>query len=288
MAENNTEDFEYHVVFPPTVSKATGDECFGDGQEDKSSHETVVVLLGWAGCLDKHLAKYSAIYQQKGYATIRYTAPTKHVFHQTEKMRETAMKILELLFDLGLEENNIFFHVFSNGGCFLYRFITEILHDHKSGELTMLRVCGCIYDSCPIDITLKNLFFARFNALTANTGGGLLTRIFSAVVILTGIIASFFYPPAWGNMKLWFSFMSAMKDDRGRYPQLYLYSKADVIGPYVPISNIIAERRKHGIVVDEKCWTDSPHCGHLKVHPEEYTKLCHSFIEKCLSEETEI
>ncbi|XP_009323880.1 PREDICTED: transmembrane protein 53-like [Pygoscelis adeliae] len=30
----------------------------GDGQP-------VVILLGWAGCQDKYLAKYSAIYSQK-------------------------------------------------------------------------------------------------------------------------------------------------------------------------------------------------------------------------------
>ncbi|XP_071952022.1 transmembrane protein 53-A-like [Antedon mediterranea] len=288
MEENNSEDFEYHIVFPPTVPSCGPEDGFGgDGQEEESptsNRETVVILLGWVGCLDKHLAKYSAIYQQKGYGTIRYTAPIKQVFFQGEKLRETAKKILELLFEFGLEECNIFFHVFSNGGGFLYRHITEILHDHKSGELTLLQVKGCIYDSCPSPITLKVLFMSRFYSNPENTKGGIFNfkRIFNAFVIIMGIIASFFYPPAWAVFRYGFSFISALKKDRGRYPQLYLYSKADIICNYITIGDVIAERRKLGIMVEEQCWTDSGHCTHMKLHPQQYIELCHNFVEKCL------
>lgn len=45
------DDFEYNITFPKTT---------------KWNAEPVVILFGWAGCIDRYLAKYSEIYQQKG------------------------------------------------------------------------------------------------------------------------------------------------------------------------------------------------------------------------------
>lgn len=45
------DDFEYYVTFP---------------RNSKWTTEPVIILFGWAGCIDRYLAKYSDIYQQKG------------------------------------------------------------------------------------------------------------------------------------------------------------------------------------------------------------------------------
>lgn len=39
----------------------------------KGTKEPVVILLGWAGCKDKHLSKYSAIYNEQVH--INYSSP---------------------------------------------------------------------------------------------------------------------------------------------------------------------------------------------------------------------
>ena len=54
------------------------------------------------------------------------------------------------------------------------------------------------------------------------------------------------------------------------FPQLYLYSKDDPLTDYEYVQSIIDNNRQKGMVVFEKCWTDSIHCGHLKEHPNEY------------------
>lgn len=70
------EELDYHIIFPEfpafpkdaTITTSSSDER--DRREDfvfvyEEAKRPVVVLLGWAGCQDKYLAKYSAIYEEK-------------------------------------------------------------------------------------------------------------------------------------------------------------------------------------------------------------------------------
>lgn len=68
MATVSDDDLEYYIKFPSSVPKdpaenSENDEFMFVYHEDKLP---VVVLLGWAGCQDKYLSKYSAIYEQRG------------------------------------------------------------------------------------------------------------------------------------------------------------------------------------------------------------------------------
>ena len=49
MAVQSAEELDYNIHFPPP----------------SDSVEPVVILIGWAGCLERHLAKYSAIYEHR-------------------------------------------------------------------------------------------------------------------------------------------------------------------------------------------------------------------------------
>uniref|UniRef100_A0A8C5TNC7 Transmembrane protein 53 n=1 Tax=Malurus cyaneus samueli TaxID=2593467 RepID=A0A8C5TNC7_9PASS len=113
--------------------------------------QPVVILLGWAGCQDRYLAKYSAIYSQKGCTVIRYTAPWRMIFFAESfgirSLQTPARQLLELLFDHSIENRPILFHVFSNGGVMLYRYIVEALHTHR--PFKSLRIAGTIFDSAP-------------------------------------------------------------------------------------------------------------------------------------------
>ncbi|PSC72029.1 transmembrane 53 [Micractinium conductrix] len=65
-------------------------------------------------------------------------------------------------------------------------------------------------------------------------------------------------------------------------PQLYLYSKADALIPYQHIERFMDQQAAHSTSVLHHCWADSPHCEHLRRHPEQYRSIVRSFMEHCL------
>ena len=59
------DDIEYDITFPSPVSIPDEDEEDVDDNYLRQK-EPVVILLGWLGCHEKHIAKYSQIYDQRG------------------------------------------------------------------------------------------------------------------------------------------------------------------------------------------------------------------------------
>lgn len=66
------DSLEYFIKFPPPVSAVDKmypengcTECDFDFATDESS-TPIVLLLGWAGCQDRYLMKYSKIYEDRG------------------------------------------------------------------------------------------------------------------------------------------------------------------------------------------------------------------------------
>ncbi|XP_034039199.1 transmembrane protein 53 isoform X2 [Thalassophryne amazonica] len=121
------DEIDYNVVFPDAVTSE---------RHWQGTKEPVVILLGWAGSKDKHLSKYSNIYNEQGCVTIGYTAPLKTVFISEsfgyKELRNIAMKLLEILYDYEVENSPIFFHIFSNVAVFLLRIVlyplTKYIH----------------------------------------------------------------------------------------------------------------------------------------------------------------
>uniref|UniRef100_A0A8C9EM96 Transmembrane protein 53 n=1 Tax=Pavo cristatus TaxID=9049 RepID=A0A8C9EM96_PAVCR len=143
---------EATVELAPGAARGAG-KGHADGQP-------VVILLGWAGCQDRHLAKYSAAYSQKGCTVIRYTAPWRKIFFSEsfgiKSLQTPAKRLLELLFDYSIENRPLLFHVFSNGGAMLYRYIIEALHTQQ--PFKNLRVAGTVFDSAPGRRNLRGVF----------------------------------------------------------------------------------------------------------------------------------
>lgn len=72
------DDLEYHITFPaPTTvvheSRQSLNQCEQEENHDdfiyisNERKEPVVVLLGWYACQDRHLTKYSKIYEDMGW-----------------------------------------------------------------------------------------------------------------------------------------------------------------------------------------------------------------------------
>ncbi|XP_053989884.1 transmembrane protein 53 [Hylaeus volcanicus] len=161
---SDQEDLDYYIMFPsfppypkdPTLTTGGQDqreEFVFVYEEDK---RPVVVLLGWAGCQDRYLAKYSAIYEEKSCITLRYTAPVECLFWRRDKLPYIGKRLIQVIIDKSLDQHPIFFHVFSNGGAFLYQHVSLAMQQSN----TPLKVKGVIFDSAPGERRLTTLFKA--------------------------------------------------------------------------------------------------------------------------------
>ncbi|KAL3867876.1 hypothetical protein ACJMK2_040722 [Sinanodonta woodiana] len=279
-------DVDYNIRFPSPTS--LGEE---EGSEDEESEgeikkEPVVLLLGWLGCEEKHLAKYSDIYEKRGCITIRYIAPKEITFFKTELLPAVASKLLDLLQDYSLEDNPIFFHIFSNNGSYVYTNILKVLHEDKEQKLAKLQVKGVMFDSAPGQRRLHQA--ARAFAIFAPS------NFMMKILMVIGVYMYLF----WTGLKCMFiklynpkSLMDSphyvyenLLNDSYHWPQLYLYSEADKIIPYQDIDKMIEYRRSLGVRVDSVRWNDTAHVSHLMVHREAYMQACIEFIKSCLND----
>ncbi|XP_004079096.1 transmembrane protein 53 [Oryzias latipes] len=268
------DDFDYNIVFPD----ASTSERHWQGTK-----EPVVILLGWAGCKDKHLSKYSSIYSEQGCVTIRYTAPLKTVFISEsfgyKELSNTALKLLEILYDYEVENCPVFFHVFSNGGFMLYRYIIELLQSDK--QFSSLCIIGAVVDSAPGSGNVRG----ALRALTATLGPQIspfirytLLTLFAVSVFLLRVAL---YPLTKFIHK---NHYDAVQDRPPRWSHLYLYSEADQVIRHSDIERFMDTLKRKGVPVDGFDFVSSHHVSHFRDFPQQYTLKCRSFLAACMKD----
>ncbi|KAM4727685.1 transmembrane protein 53 isoform 1-T1 [Anableps anableps] len=268
------DDIDYNIVFPDAGTSE---------RHWQGTKEPVVILLGWAGCKDKHLSKYSSIYNDKGCVTIRYTAPLKTVFISEtfgyKELSSTALKLLEILYDYEVENSPVFFHVFSNGGFMLYRYIVELLHNDK--QFSSLRVVGAVVDSAPGSGNIRG----ALRALTATLGPRIspvlkyiLLTLFAVSVFLLRIVL---YPMTKFIHK---NHYDAVGDRPPAWPHFLLYSRADQVIRHRDVELFMETVAKKGVPVHSCDFASSAHVCHFRDFPEQYTRKCRDFLVACMKD----
>ncbi|XP_031457097.1 transmembrane protein 53 [Phasianus colchicus] len=263
-----------------TVELAPGAARGSSTEKGHADGQPVVILLGWAGCQDRHLAKYSAMYSQKGCTVIRYTAPWRTIFFAEsfgfKSLNTPAKRLLELLFDYSIENRPVLFHVFSNGGVMLYRYIIEALHTQQ--PFKNLKVAGTVFDSAPGRRNLKGALRALATVLASMNVllRYLLMLTFATAVVLLRILL---YPL---TRFIHESHYDALLKAPSRWPELYLYSQADAIISASDVKHMADARQQLGVSVKAVDFTDSAHVSHMRVYPTYYSTLCTTFLSDCV------
>ncbi|XP_013888504.1 transmembrane protein 53 [Austrofundulus limnaeus] len=270
----SADEIDYNIVFPDAGTSE---------RHWQGTKEPVVILLGWAGCKDKHLSKYSSIYNEQGCVTIRYTAPLKTVFISEsfgyKELSSTALKLLEILYDYEVENSPVFFHVFSNGGFMLYRYVVELLHSDK--QFSSLCVVGAVVDSAPGSGNIRG----ALRALAATLGPKIspllryvLLALFAVSVFLLRVVL---YPLTKFIHK---NHYDAVQDGPPAWPHLHLYSRADLVIRYRDVEQFMEAVKKKGVSVDGYDFASSSHVCHFRDFPEQYTRKCRVFLAACMKD----
>lgn len=222
----------------------------------------------------------------QGCVTVRYTAPLKTVFISEsfgyKELSGTARKLLEILYDYEVENSPIFFHIFSNGGFMLYRYVVELLY--SDSHFSSLCVIGAVVDSAPGSGNVRG----ALRALTATLGPSvspvlkyLLLGLFAVTVFLLRIVL---YPMTKYIHK---NHYDAVRERPPAWPHLCLFSKADQVIRHKDVAVFVDALKQKGTPVDCFDFVSSAHVSHLRAFPEQYTQMCGDFLITCMKDGAE-
>ncbi|XP_055683953.1 transmembrane protein 53 [Lutzomyia longipalpis] len=286
--QSQDDSLEYFIKFPTSKSGGGAEQNGTSSEADyvfihNENTVPIVLLLGWAGCQDKYLMKYSKIYEDRGLITVRYTAPVENLFWKRSSLKVIGEKILKLIYDMNFDAHPLFFHVFSNGGAYMYQHINYAMRR----STRPVQVWGMIFDSAPGERRFSSLYGAisaiygrerSFNWLVSFLISATLTVMW-LIEDVYSVIRSFWNPhepPLWNPMK-------NLKNATHSCPQMFLYSKEDTIIPYQDIESFADYRQSKGVFVKKICFEKSEHVKHFIVHPQYYVKCVCRFISDCLA-----
>mmetsp|Transcript_34327 Transcript_34327/g.85549 ORF Transcript_34327/g.85549 Transcript_34327/m.85549 type:complete len:288 (-) Transcript_34327:123-986(-) len=235
----------------------------------------VVVLWGWYGAVDKHLAKYSLLHNSQGRATVRVTAPTNAVMLKRKStLAAVARQSLSLGDALRAEGGGVMIaHMFSNGGCFLYEcWLDAQAPDAKDGP--MARLDGVIFDSCPAYMHPE--LGAR--VIREHTNSGLNVFLYQ---VISGAWVTWTRCTTRPGQRPPELYWDLLGNDASKVAALYLFSRDDTITDTVALEQLIATRRaKGGTQIEAIQFDKSGHVQHLRTNPEAYEAAVHKFVEQ--------
>ncbi|MFH4981934.1 hypothetical protein AB6A40_008643 [Gnathostoma spinigerum] len=251
----------------------------------------MVILLGWGGCTDRYLAKYSRIYENLGCSVARFTADV-NLSRSFSSYRLFALALYErILEDFCAPSTSVIFHVFSMNGCSVFSALWDLIDTVPNGTEIKSNVKGIVFDSCPAFVSpwqgANAIMFATFPSVNGNDTIGRQTYR----VMLTGILSLH-------RLMLWIrsSWESDVYEHNSAYyrmlsyndlptNQLYLYSLADDICSAESIEKFVESQRTRDFSVNITCcvWTDSAHVQHYRKHPNEYQSHCLDFLSQTLN-----
>jgi hypothetical protein len=287
---------------------------------------TVVVLLGWLGSHPKSLSRYEALYRKLNSQTVlTYIAPpytiVKTVLSPKEPIhvpngwpneycknivtvQDIAWNVLKSVHDEKYCDR-LYIHAFSNGGCFVWEKIRQILlairiekqnttssnnliersiiSEENENIIQTIRskLNGVVFDSCPISDLhrlpdalqyctvmerIQVLQHCGFEYLTILTNDKVKDKVTERVT----------------------SYVNGLQFDPLSIKQLYLYGRDDPLAPASFIDEMIHKRKQHindGSI--KFCvWDKSQHCGHFIRHPVDYTNAIDQFLNDNNEENT--
>jgi len=305
----------------------------------------LIILLGWLGCKERTLHRYMELYQSLGCQVITRilppalviqavhsplspiptdiyhrlslslllhqgpipTPPTTSSTSSCKNITDFAIHILQDVISYNYPPFMI--HNFSNGGCFLFEKIYQILqfpnsqqqqhlqnhlkdkqdYTHPTRLLLLQQQCrGIIFDSSPA------AFHHRLNLLdSALMHIPTTERLQLKLQKILSSLSSSWYPGKRQKVRLTQQqrskeFWNTMMYEYSWIPQLYIYSKMDHLTDYQELEKLILYRKTHHHQQQKQqtIYTlpleDSPHCGHLLQYPQEYRQAIQSFLDVCL------
>lgn len=244
---------------------------------ENTSTSPIVALLGWNSARDKHLAKYSEIFEQKGFDTVRIPANPFNTFMRLNRVKDISMTLLDILVEMKSQQNRPFIlYSLSMGGFNVYYFLNQAISTPGQQHFNSIQVMGCIFDSCPHFPGMHSLKGVQSTILEV------IPNPLLKILVSVGLAAAF--PPVWlFNRDIKKLIPRTISSPLG-CPELFLFCKTDPLVPDKDVWLFIEAHKNKNIKVFSKCWEVSGHVQHYKNYPDEYLKHVNDFFDYCLKQ----
>lgn len=275
----------------------------------------IVLLCGWMGSVDKHIAKYADVYSAAGCTVVRCSLPPdagmKGDKKRIAKCAASALAEVDALAEVERcrreagRDAPFYLHIFSNNGSWMYQSMLWTIANKPTDEsaVVLSQLKGVIFDSCPAYMWLSGGLGAMAMSVPSGLPRQALQTLRSAVLIahrcryLAALTAVWMaVKKRWGKVAaialvfalskhgetfgLPAQFWKAMMNDPLlMIPRLYIFSKDDHLTDHKKLQELIDHRRSKGQVgLETLSFESSPHCGHLRAHPKEYSETVLRFV----------
>ena len=238
----------------------------------------IVALLGWNSAQDKHLVKYSDIYEKKGFDTVRISANPFSTMMFLHRAKNVAQNLLDILVEMKSDQDcSIIIHAFSMGGFNVYHFMRQAILSPGHQHFNSIHIVGCIFDSCPHFPSMHSTLSVQSSILQN------IPNPLAKVVVWIGL--GVVYPLAF----LLSPHIKRLIPDNINSPlgcpELFLYSDADHLIPYDDVKTFLKAHEEKGINVFSKVMKGSAHVQHLRNYPEDYLNQINTFTDYCFKKD---
>ncbi|KAK2558425.1 Transmembrane protein 53 [Acropora cervicornis] len=238
----------------------------------------IVALLGWNSAQDKHLVKYSDIYEKKGFDTVRISANPFSTMMFLHRAKNVAQTLLDILVEMKSDKDcSIIIHAFSMGGFNVYHFMRQAILSPGHQHFNSIHIIGCIFDSCPHFPSMHSTLSVQSSILQN------IPNPLAKVVAWIGLGVA--YPLAF----LLSPHIKRLIPDNINSPlgcpELFLYSDADHLIPYDDVKTFLKAHEEKGINVFSKVMKGSAHVQHLRNYPEDYLNQINTFTDYCFKKD---
>ncbi|KAN0048154.1 hypothetical protein ACTA71_002549 [Dictyostelium dimigraforme] len=242
--------------------------------DDDMESRPLSIVLGWMGSTQKLLIKYINLWTSRGFNTFSYRADyfeTLSIFG----LRSKAYEMLKQISTYLKERPNcdtIIFHIFSNGGGFLYWALIEFILANDEYKYIHPMIKGAVMDSLPTFTNTQLL--TGFWTLAKPMGGSLATY---AALPLTA--------PIW--FPFFILYRKYLTHPKNQFVHTILYSTDDKLIPGSEVEAFLIRLKQNvrNDLIHVQKWEKSEHVCHLKLHTKDYLNNLNIFLKSIKAEE---
>ena len=249
----------------------------------------LVILAGWLGCHLKNLDRYATLYKSLGFKVMRVIAKPATIIMASTEERDQAGIHRETMYQLAMEvvnnasslpSSHIIFHVFSNGGCFLWESICKILSVEElstQAKILKMRLQAVVFESSPAHYTENSNLLNNALKFCSPSDREIAHNYLQCREALLG-------KEKYSQMNLQRArdYWEGLKNCTFPVHTLYICSKNDKLTPFEELYDLIQHRvsQQQSYIVEYCIFEDSAHCQHILKYPLEYEECILSFVKR--------